>query len=82
MVMAQAMVPVYTILNTYPVHQSLWEGICRIIPGIARTSGSELHSFEPASPHNIPVEQVTTVSAANNTGVLSSTHKNITKGAC
>ena len=80
--MAQAVVPVYTIPNTYRVQQSLWEGICRIIPGIARTSRSELRSFEPAAPHNTPVEQVITVPAAGNTGVLSSTHKkNAAKGA-
>ena len=77
--MAQAMVPVYTIPNTYQVQQSLWEGICRIIPGIAHTSGSGLHSFEPAAPHNTPVEQVTTAPAAGSTGVLSSTRKNTTK---
>ena len=81
MAMAQAVVPVYTIPNTYRVQQSLWEGICRIIPGIARTSRSELHSFEPAAPHNTPVEQVATVLAAGNTGVLSSTRKNTAKGA-
>ena len=75
MAMAQAVVPVYTIPNTYQVQQSLWEGICRIIPGIARTSGSELPSFEPAAPHNTPVEQVVTVPAAGNTGVSSSTCK-------
>ena len=67
--MAQTVVPVYTIPNTYRVQQSLWEGICRIIPGIARTSGSELHSFEPAAPHNTPVEQAGTVPAAGNSGV-------------
>ena len=82
MAMAQAVVPVYTIPNTYWVKQSLWEGICWIIPGIARTSGSELRSFEPAAPHNTPVEQVATALVAGNTGVSSSTHKNITKGAC
>ena len=69
MAMAQAVVPVYTIPNTYRVQQSLWESICQIIPGIARTSGSELHSFEPASPCNSPVEQIITVPAAGNTGV-------------
>ena len=69
MAMAQTVVPVYTIPNTYRVQQSLWEGICRIIPGIARTSGSELHSFEPAAPHNTPVEQAITVPAAGNSGV-------------
>ena len=45
MAMAQTVVPVYTIPNTYRVQQSLWESLCRIIPGITRTSGSELHSF-------------------------------------
>ena len=47
MAMAQTVVPVYTIPNTYRVQQSLWESLCRIIPGITRTSGSDLHSFEP-----------------------------------
>ena len=81
MAMAQAVVPVYTIPITYQVQQSLWEGICQIIPGIAHTSRSELHSFEPAAPHNTPVEQVATALAAGNTGVSSSTRKNIAKGA-
>ena len=91
MAMAQTVVLVYTIPNTYRVQQSLWEGICWIIPSIARTSGSELRSFEPATPHNTPVEQAGTVPAASNSGVpklgtakssdpqssaaLSSTHK-------
>ena len=82
MAMAQAIVSVYTILNTYRVQQSLWEGICRIIPGIARTSRSELRSFEPAAPHNTPVEQVVTVLVASNTVVSSSTCKNTAKGSC
>ena len=69
MAMVQAVVPVYTIPNTYWVQQSLWESICWIIPGIARTSGSELHSFEPAAPRNNPAEQIVTVLAAGNTGV-------------
>ena len=69
MAMAQTIVPVYTIPNTYRVQQSLWESICRIIPSIACTSGSELHSFEPAAPHNTPVEQAVTVLAAGNSGV-------------
>ena len=60
---------VYTIPNTYRVQQSLWQSICRIIPGIACTSGSELCSFEPAAPRNTPVEQTITVLAASNTGV-------------
>ena len=79
--MAQAVVPVYTIPNTYRVQQSLWEGICWIIPSIARTSGSGLHSFELAAPHNTPVEQVTTAPAAGSTGVSSSTHKKTAKEA-
>ena len=79
--MAQAVVQVYTIPNTYQVQQSLWEGICWIIPGIAHTSRSELHSFEPAAPHNTPVEQVTTVPVAGDTRVSSSTRKSIAKGA-
>ena len=54
MAMAQTVVPVYTIPNTYRVQQSLWESLCQIIPGIARTSGSELRSFEPTAPHNVP----------------------------
>ena len=69
MVMAQTVVPVYTIPNTYHVQQSLLESICQIIPGIARTSGSELCSFEPAAPHNTPMEQIVTVPAAGYTGV-------------
>ena len=50
MAMAQTVVPVYTIPNTYRVQQSLWESLCQIIPGIARTSGSELRPFEPTAP--------------------------------
>ena len=38
MAMAQTVVPVYTIPNTYRVQQSLWESLCRTIPGIARNS--------------------------------------------
>ena len=57
MAMAQTVVPVYTIPNTYYVQQSLWESLCRIIPGITRTDGSELHSFEPVNPRNTPVGQ-------------------------
>ena len=69
MAMAQTVVPVYTIPNTYRVQQSLWESICQIIPSIAHTSGSELHPFEPAAPHNTHVEQAVTVPAAGNSGV-------------
>ena len=57
MAMAQTVVPVYTIPNTYRVQQSLWESLCRIIPGIARTSGSELRSTQLPVPNNTPVEQ-------------------------
>ena len=70
MAMAQTVVPVYTIPNTYRVQQSLLESICQIIPGIARTSGGKLRSFEPAAPRNTPVEQAVTVPAAGNSGVL------------
>ena len=66
MAMAQTIVPVYTIPNTYRVQQSLWESLCRIIPGIARTSGSELCSFEPAVPRNVPVGQSDTALGAGN----------------
>ena len=55
MAMAQTVVPVYTIPNTYRVQQSLLESLCRIIPGIARTSGSKLHSFEPTAPRDVPI---------------------------
>ena len=83
MAMAQAVVPVYTIPNTYRVQQSLWEGICRIIPGIAHTSRSELRSCEPAAPRNTPVEQAVTVPAAGNSAVSSSSRKkNATQEAC
>ena len=68
MAMAQTVVPVYTIPNTYWVQQSLWESLCRIIPGIACTSGSELHSFEPAAPCNIPVAQSDTAPGTRNSG--------------
>ena len=40
MAMAQTVVPVYTIPNTYRVQQSLWESLCWIIPGIARTNAT------------------------------------------
>ena len=38
MAMAQTVVPVYTIPNTYRVQQSLWESLCRTIPGIAQNN--------------------------------------------
>ena len=68
MAMAQTIVPVYTIPNTYQVQQSLWESLCWIIPGIARTSGSELHSFEPTAPRNIPAGHSDTVPSSGKSG--------------
>ena len=68
MAMAQTVVPVYTIPNTYRVQQSLWESLCRIIPGVACTGGSEPCSFEPAAPHNTPVGQPDTAPGAGGSG--------------
>ena len=68
MAMAQTVVPVYTIPNTYRVQQSLWESLCRIIPGIARTSGSELHSFEPIAPCDVPVGHSDTAPGSGRSG--------------
>ena len=68
MAMAQTVVPVYTIPNTYRVQQSLLESLCRIIPGVARTGGSELHSFEPVTPHNTLVGQSDTVPDTGSSG--------------
>ena len=68
MAMAQTVVPVYTIPNTYRVQQSLWESLCRIIPGITHTSESELHSFEPTAPRNVPVVQSDTALGAGSSG--------------
>ena len=68
MAMAQTVVPVYTIPNTYRVQQSLWESLCRIVPGIARTSESELSSFEPTAPRNVPVGQSNTAPDAGGSG--------------
>ena len=70
MAMAQTVVPVYTILNTYRVQQSLWESLCRIIPGIARTSESELRSFEPTAPRNIPAGHSDMVPSSGKSGGL------------
>ena len=70
MAMAQTVVPVYTIPNTYQVQQSLWESLSRIIPGIARTSGSELHSFEPVAPRNTPVGESDTAPGVGSSGGL------------
>ena len=68
MAMAQTVVPVYTIPNTYQVQQSLWESLCRIIPGIARTSRSELCSFEPIAPHDNPVGHFDMASGSRRSG--------------
>ena len=68
MAMAQTLVPVYTIPNTYRVQQSLWESLCWIIPRIASTSESELSSFEPTTPRNIPVGQSDTAPDAGSSG--------------
>ena len=70
MAMAQTVVPVYTIPNTYRVQQSLWESLCWIIPGVAHTGGSKLHSFEPVAPppHNTPVGQSDTAPGAGSSG--------------
>ena len=64
MAMAQTIVLVYTIPNTYRVQQSLWESLCRIIPSIAHTSGSELRSTQLPVPTNTPVEQPNITSGA------------------
>ena len=68
MAMAQTVVPIYTIPNTYWVQQSLWESLCQIIPGIACTGGSELCSFEPVTPHNTPVGQPERAPGARSSG--------------
>ena len=70
MAMAQTVVPVYTIPNTYRVQQSLWESLCRIIPGITRTGESELRSFEPTTPCNIPAGHSDTVLSSGKSGGL------------
>ena len=66
--MAQTVVPVYTIPNTYRVLQSLWESLYRIIPGIAHSSGSELRSFEPTTPRNVPAGHSDTVPSSGKSG--------------
>ena len=68
MAMAQTVVPIYTIPNTYRVQQSLWESLCRIIPGVTHTGASELHSFEPVAPHNTPVRQPDTAPGTGSSG--------------
>ena len=66
--MAQTVVPVYTIPNTYRVQQSLWESLCQIIRGIAHSSGSELCSFEPTAPRNVPAGHSDTVPSSGKSG--------------
>ena len=56
MAMAQTVVPVYTIPNTYRVQQSLWESLCRTIPGIARNSLGQPRPAQQSS--NSPVGAV------------------------
>ena len=68
MVMAQSVVPVYTIPNTYWVQQSLWESLCQIIPGITRTSGTELCSTQLPVPNNTPVDPPSATSGAGDSG--------------
>ena len=68
MAMAQTIVPVYTIPNTYRVQQSLWESLCRIIPGVAHTSGGELRSTTLPVPNNTPMEQPNLTSGAGGSG--------------
>ena len=70
MAMAQTVVPVYTIPNTYRVQQSLWESMCRIIPGIAHTSGNEPCSVTPAALDNMVVGQSGMVLDARNSSSL------------
>ena len=66
--MAQTVVTVYTIPNTYRVQQSLWESLCRIIPGVARTGGSDLRPFAPVAHHNTPVGQPDTAPGTGGSG--------------
>ena len=68
MAMTQTVVPVYTIPNTYRVQQSLWESMCWIIPGIARTNEGELRSFQPAASRNMSVGQSGTVLVSGGSG--------------
>ena len=68
MAMAQTVVPVYTIPNTYRVQQSLWESLCRIIPGIAHTSESESRSAKLPAPSNTSVVQLNITSGTGGSG--------------
>ena len=62
MAMAQTVVPVYTIPNTYRVQQSLWESLCRTIPGIARNNPSGPRPAQQSS--NPPVGANVTLGAS------------------
>ena len=62
MAMAQTVVPVYTIPNTYRVQQSLWESLCRTIPGIARNNPSRPRPAQQSS--NPPVGANVTLGAS------------------
>ena len=68
MAMAQTVVPVYTIPNIYRVQQSLWESLCRIIPGIAHNSGSESRSAKLPAPSNTSVVQLNVTSGTGGSG--------------
>ena len=88
MAMAQTVVPIYTIQNTYRVQQSLWESLCWIIPGIAHTGGSELRPFEPVAPRNTPMGQPNTALGAGGssdpgTGIIRlGAPQNVTQETC
>ena len=56
MAMAQTVVPVYTIPNTYRVQQSLWESLCQTIPSIAQNSLGQPRPAQQSS--NPPVGAV------------------------
>ena len=96
MAMAQTVVPVYTIPNTYRVQQSLWESMCWIIPGIARTGASAPRSAVSAATGNTAMGQPSTVPDAGRSGSrgtgttgqsgpqgvkASSTHRTASEGA-
>ena len=65
--MAQTVVPVYTIPNTYWVQQSLWESMCQIIPGIARTNEGNVRPFQPTA-RGMPARQTGTAPVTGNSG--------------
>ena len=67
MALAQTVVPVYTIPNTYRVQQSLWESMCQIIPGIARANGGNTRPSHPTA-RNMPARQTGTAPVTGNSG--------------